>query len=1757
MPTYKITGPDGRKFKITGPNKEGALAALQAQMAQSAPQEVNTSLSGALVQGYDQAGAMVGKGIQSIGEYASIPSVENYGRSMADRNEAEIAASGYQRPEGADGIIKNLREGEFANAGKSLLYGAAEALPQVGGGVVASVGAGLAATTAPILGTAAAVGGTIYGTVNALGQVRDEKESKGLDPTANAADLTTAAASGLVELLPIKGGGATLRVLREAGQEAVQEGLIIGDTMVQGGEYVPQEVVDRLGDAAVIGGTIAKGANMTSTAASKVAGAVTPTPREDTPEARAEATFAQRIQRTAERGDLNGTPFNLKDVNTASQNGVRALIDATHTNLVGEMASDAKVLKGLLSPNDTDAFDDAFGKVQAQVGLKMARNKTKSVVTKDNFDALEAIVGHTSEGQNLLNLVRESQVLTKIHNDGYKGGVSQYTDVALPFDGAQNTYNSAAQIARTTLGPMGAVYAGVATGGASIPIQAGVGLGGRGIDAITGRRSRLNRFVKQNANNPGIETPSGLPSIRQDRIDQAAEAQRTEEAKAVDAAARTEALKQTNLDLARKGAPPVPTSPQGTVEAATGLDRSGVARILRVIQATNQDPLIQNAIEGYQGTVAVGGRVPDISPLIRAINHMVESQPAFKEMRVREPDTGATQAAPGAPIQTTSENYQRGIDDNKAMLQDLKDGAKTDATMSKVDKAKVLGALDQLGMNLGSDPGAKVNEIMGKLDGVETDAVAQYVEPYVMRVMGQQDAAPRNSNKVSVAELRRQANLQRFGDQDTKDTGFASYLEIVDPTNTKIPDEARPNLGMGDMYGMLPKNSEVVTTKGEATYHRAPNGDFYATANNPDLQEQDVVGYVVGSDKDTELAVVYEMQGKGIGGELQFLFRSEQPYAPTGGLTKGGKTSLKNTYGRLVSTGVLDADGGSVRNSAPRPAPEGGPQPSKPALQSFVNPLQIPDNEIDATRLNSSPSEADIQKMREGTYKPKTKRTLVEAADYMYQKWKAATGRDKPFEYTPENAEIISTYMTTEAVNALQSDANAIGWYDRKLKAAKRVVSLVDPRVTQSPDAEVAFDFALAITSNGQAVADNFKHALEVFRYFMDNGQMPSTTWKKGGDRNAAMVEAFDFFNAYQASGTNMPIQDFLDQDFIVNELKDWAASFNDRYGTKIKVPSSEGANEMVKGSFIAGPKIGQGFYQNIRGNYDPLTMDIWWMRMWNRHVGRPFEANKDLDKNRARVLKALQTKNQDALEKRLTKETLKDMDLTRADLKNNDILDEFVSNLESRYQSFYRQESMRLNGTGQKVPKPELVKATGTMKRNLSPQLQATPKGPGERSYMRDVTKAAIAKLRDLGYNIETADFQALMWYPEKQLFRHLGVAPGRGADNDYLDAAIMLAEAGGITNDQIQEALPNADGDGAVNNQSDPFGAYENGNRGTSGNGPGQEGQARQSIPGGILSAGTNPSNNPVRSRAPEVSEVKQETALVNASIEIGKPGSEFENGIKDMAGVEKLAAAYNIVLKFYNSSPEMLRAIPEADEGATGAYHPNKRTANVVSTGDLRELITALHETMHGVGVGSVLTGTFLGDLHTTNGLTGQSDVMGVNSLESVMDFVLGKGKSDPLRREILSELKHIQERAMFSTSGVQAPIRGAQSMVMMLKDAKRDLEADGQSFEAQKATVRRQLKDHQNYERSIGELTVDALQLYAHDPKTMKRVAPQTARMIRELFNKSGNKKIQFYSHPLAMVVAVVMAIMAKAGMEDEEEQQIPPGMLSPQPGMLTA
>lgn len=149
------------------------------------------------------------------------------------------------------------------------------------------------------------------------------------------------------------------------------------------------------------------------------------------------------------------------------------------------------------------------------------------------------------------------------------------------------------------------------------------------------------------------------------------------------------------------------------------------------------------------------------------------------------------------------------------------------------------------------------------------------------------------------------SNMVRY---DSPAGGFDKYLSRVNPKRKRIAAESRPNLMMGDMHGVMPRGSKPVGKKGNVTFYRDGDGNYYATAYSPDLGGQDVVGYVFNRGNMTDLHVVEEMQGQGIGSELQYLYRRENPDAPTGGLTEAGEKSLKRTYDRLFDEGIVAAN---------------------------------------------------------------------------------------------------------------------------------------------------------------------------------------------------------------------------------------------------------------------------------------------------------------------------------------------------------------------------------------------------------------------------------------------------------------------------------------------------------------------------------------------------------------------------------------------------------------------------------------------------------------------------------------------------------------------------------------------------------------------------------------------------------------------------------------------------------------------------------
>jgi hypothetical protein len=396
--------------------------------------------------------------------------------------------------------------------------------------------------------------------------------------------------------------------------------------------------------------------------------------------------------------------------------------------------------------------------------------------------------------------------------------------------------------------------------------------------------------------------------------------------------------------------------------------------------------------------------------------------------------------------------------------------------------------------------------------------------------------------------------------------------------------------------------------------------------------------------------------------------------------------------------------------------------------------------------------------------------------------------------YNEDTQEQVARKMATEALMALEFDNNAIGWYDEKLRQAKNVLYLIEPSVFASPENELAFDYALAVTSNGTAVMQNFPYALSAYRYWLKNNRFPVEEFTVGGDRIKDMKKSFRFYNEYQnlynTGQIDTPLSEFLDNQYRVRDLNKVLRGLRDKYDIKISIPSGEGADALVRGSLILGPKIGQGFYQNLRGNYNELTSDMWWMRMWNRMVGNPFKPrpSEEVMKERRQRMRDQIRNPVGSLEATIIEEAIQRSGLNRSDIKSNANLDELAVAIFSRWNSYFRKFKKE---QGVNPDKPKFFQFVDTYVDGLSDQLQGTPRGPAERQFMRDTTERARELLRQEGVNIYNADFQALLWYPEKRLWLSGGVAPGQGSDSDYADAAIEAARKEGVSNDRIQEAL------------------------------------------------------------------------------------------------------------------------------------------------------------------------------------------------------------------------------------------------------------------------------------------------------------------------------------------------------------------------------
>ena len=722
---------------------------------QSQPQQQGTD--GAFAYGVDRAQQLAGKGIEVVGDLFGSETIKQTGSDIVAQQEQDIAAGGYQ-PTYTGSLSDTYKEGGISAA---LGWIGEKTAENAASGGVAIAGTAAAALTAPFSAPAALVlgGGTLAGSaLMGAGEAAMEQEDK----TGDYNSATAACVGVLVGILDRFGAGKVIpksklanmtgeqvvdalmkagkpnaaaavgrriagSTLGEAGTEVAQDAAIVGSTAAMGGEYTGEELADRALESAVIGGTIGGGTRTAIETAGAAGRGVRAAGRAITPsgfqpsDPQAAADLANRLQAIANRDDID-----LKNIDLTDTKGARAAVDQAHKEITGDLKSLRRAVLSNLTEADGDSDQVRADKIAIQRGFDNARTKTKNTVGSAELEALQRLLGNTQEGQQIANLWRQSNELTELHNRGYKGGISRFTDALSPIGNPGYSDRSLIEIP-TRLGLTGAA-AGV-TGGASIPAQLGAVAAGRGIDALTGRRSAVAKFVRDQQAQQGTADPTGQ-SIRASRA--LAKQQQEEREAAEKQRKRDLAMEATRRNDPAKGDPNDPNpSPQFTMESAAGLTRTGVARALRIIIRIRPD--LADAAEGYKRMLITGEPSGDLTPLIRAVKGVVRNSPeTFEDVRTDQP--------PAEPQTESDDRRARGKAANMKEIARLQREVNDSNGISMADKALLNQALETLKQPLGADPVAAAQSIVDETQAnlTKPELADKYLGPYVKRIVRQQ-----------------------------------------------------------------------------------------------------------------------------------------------------------------------------------------------------------------------------------------------------------------------------------------------------------------------------------------------------------------------------------------------------------------------------------------------------------------------------------------------------------------------------------------------------------------------------------------------------------------------------------------------------------------------------------------------------------------------------------------------------------------------------------------------------------------------------------------------------------------------------------------------------------------------------------------------------------------------------------------------------------------------------------------------------------
>ncbi len=403
---------------------------------------------------------------------------------------------------------------------------------------------------------------------------------------------------------------------------------------------------------------------------------------------------------------------------------------------------------------------------------------------------------------------------------------------------------------------------------------------------------------------------------------------------------------------------------------------------------------------------------------------------------------------------------------------------------------------------------------------------------------------------------------------------------------------------------------------------------------------------------------------------------------------------------------------------------------------------------------------------------------------------RAATGEPIYDITNPEDQQKIARIMVAEAIEHAAREGDALAWYDETIDKTVARLALKFPEVDTDPNARAMLLLATAITSQGLNPEDNLALAVDIYSEYRTNGRFPlrgsgeSLSVMAGNFAKANdILDKLEATNGGDKAAAVTELRTFLSTPYRAGDLKNAGFSVDEK------------VDEMVLGSVIFGSKIGFGFYSNLNGNFEPVTIDMWFMRTIGRIAGTlaAFEEGlyaeqvqrfRDALRERGAKGRGLFAAQIEAMLKDKAQGPVNLLTLARTDDQAVIDLARFVASAHKR-----DYKANRAAFDAKTRVKTELVAAAGNMIVSLD-KPKDVPASGGEKQNLRAIVRMAVEGMQQAyGTRVPPAALQALIWYPEQYLYKQSGVKL-RVVGQDYAGAAAKLLSEEGFSDADISAA-------------------------------------------------------------------------------------------------------------------------------------------------------------------------------------------------------------------------------------------------------------------------------------------------------------------------------------------------------------------------------